>query len=188
MFLSICCVYAAWLVKGFLLKFRQKGFWQESRETFQDGIFLRWWWKKCVTNLLHSTWVWDLGLGAIPPIWACRTPGSQYVFWIQIWVQYWPMFTPVCTNVCKSWYKIQMLMYYPKNTRVSVWTLAHSVSASFPVCFSELAFATVRSTVHPTVSIRILYLYVTVAWLYWPDYDSLKGGGSSHSGHSFILA
>ena len=38
MFLSICCVYAAWVAKGFLLKFRQKGFWQESRETFEDNI------------------------------------------------------------------------------------------------------------------------------------------------------
>ncbi len=134
------CVYSVTLfvtcnILSLLMKFWQKGFWQESRETFEDGIFLRWWWKKCVTNLLHSTRVWDLGLGAIPPIWACRTPGSQYVFWIQIWVQYWPTFTPVCKNVFKSWYKIQMLMYFPKNTRVSVWTLAHSISIPMVALF-----------------------------------------------------
>jgi hypothetical protein len=32
----------------------------------------------------HTT----LGLGAIPPNWACRTPRAQYVFGIQIWFHY----------------------------------------------------------------------------------------------------
>ena len=36
--LAICCVFAAWVAKGFLLKFTQKAFWQESRETFDNGI------------------------------------------------------------------------------------------------------------------------------------------------------
>ncbi len=93
MFLSICCIYAAWVAKGFLLKFRQKGSWQESREAFNNNIveenhtqrtggIIRWpWWKICGTYLLHikkgSTFLWILHL--------CRTQRMQYFIGIQTW-------------------------------------------------------------------------------------------------------
>ena len=54
MFLSICCVYAAWLENGFLLNFRQKGFWQKSRGAFEDNILKRRFWRGRVR------WKWDV--------------------------------------------------------------------------------------------------------------------------------
>ncbi len=98
MFLSKCCVYAAWVAKGFLLKFRQKGFWQDRRETFDDNIVEEWYtrstgWRKNEMAVLEE--LWDILLhsqhiilgthACLGTLHLCRTQRMQYVIGIQIW-------------------------------------------------------------------------------------------------------
>ena len=125
MFLSICCVYAAWVAKGFLLKFRQKGFQRVSRETFDNNIV-----EEGYTQNMEELWdvavmkdLWDIFAAQHTILGAHALALCIYVEHKGCSVSLEFKVSACLKTMRRTWYKVQMRKYYPINRTLKI--LAH---------------------------------------------------------------